>query len=290
MPPERAFDDYSPSVTAASKAVLLELMTLLRSYREALVLVGGWVPYFLLETHRLPGNTFTHVGSIDVDLAVDPAKVGQNEYATIVELLKKKGYAPAPDRAGNPIPFSFERMVVSDFDQKSYTIRVDFLTHAPDLRAGKHRHLPVQPDLLARKTKGAEAAFLHFTTFSLSGTLPGGRGQITVPLRMADVVGCLAMKGIVLGERFREKDAYDIYALVAHYKNGPRDVVEAVKPYLREPLVKEALANIRFAFATREANGPAWVTAFLPPASSPEYERITTDVFMVVQEFIKELS
>lgn len=290
MPPERAFGDYSAGVTAASKAVLLELMTLLRSYRDALVLVGGWVPYYLLETHRLPGNPFTHAGSIDIDLAVDPAKVGQNEYATIVELLKEKGYAPAPDRTGDPIPFSFERTAVSDFDKKSYTIRVDFLTHVHDSRAGKHRHLPVQPDLLARKTKGADAAFLHFTTFSLSGTLPEGRGQVTVPLRMADVVGCLAMKGIVLGERFREKDAYDIYALVAHYKNGPREVAEAMRPYLSEPLVKEALANIHSGFATRQANGPAWVAAFLRPASPSEHERLITDAFMVVHEFIELLS
>jgi len=287
MPPERAFADYSPGITVASKTVLLEVMTALRAYREALVLVGGWVPYFLLETHRPPGDPFAHVGSIDVDLAVDPAKVGQSEYATMVELLREKGYTPAPDRAGEPIPFSFERTVLSDFDQKSYTVRVDFLTHVQDSRAGKHRHLPVQRDLLARKTKGAEASFRHFTTFSLSGTLPEGRGQIMVPLRIADVVGCLTMKGIVLGERFREKDAYDIYAIVAHYKNGPRDVAEAVRPYLTEPLVEEALANIQSAFATREANGPTWVAAFLPPASSPEHERIITDVFMVVQEFIK---
>lgn len=93
------------------------------------------------------------------------------------------------------------------------------------------------------------------------------------------------MKGIVLGERFREEDAYDIYALVAHYKKGPRDVAEAMKPYLSEPFVKEAVANIHSAFVTRQANGPAWVAAFLNPASAAERERLITDAFMVVHEF-----
>ncbi len=44
----RTFADYTFGIIEASKSVLIELMTALRTYREALVLVGGWVPYFLL--------------------------------------------------------------------------------------------------------------------------------------------------------------------------------------------------------------------------------------------------
>jgi len=284
MPQLRLSDEYSPGLTAASKSVLLEIMTALRTYQNALILVGGWVPYFLLEKHRLPDNPFVHVGSIDIDVAVDPTKISEQQYATIVELLKERGYRPAPDRQGDPIPYVFEREVVSSADKQPYKIRVDFLTHQEDSRTGQHRHLPVQDDLLARKTKGCEAAFRHKTAFDLTGTLPEG-GQITVPIQMADLVGCLTMKGIVLGERYREKDAYDIYALVANYQKGPRDVAGALRPHLNVPLVKEAVSRIHAAFATRETNGPAWVATFLQANSQAEKDRLITDAFMTVHEF-----
>jgi len=259
-------------------------MTILRSYRDALVLVGGWVPYFLLETHRRPNNPFVHVGSIDIDLAVDPSKISETQYATIVELIQERGYSPAPDRLGDRIPYCFERTIKSPANNKPYKIRIDFLTHLHDPRQGKHRHLPVQDDLLARKIKGCEAAFQHNTTFDLEGELPEG-GHIEIQMRMANIVGCLAMKGIVIGERYREKDAYDIYALMANYKNGPRDVAEEIRPCLSEFLVKDAVANIHTAFTTRDSHGPAWVAAFFPGASSEERERLITDAFMVVHEF-----
>ena len=289
MPPERTAQSYGPGVTTASKAVLLELMTTLRTYREALVLVGGWVPYLLLQQHQRSEDPFVHVGSIDIDLAVDPSKVDEPEYATIVELLKERGYQPAPDRRNETVPSSLVRTVASPATSKPYTIRVDFLTHAHDPQPIRARHRLIQDDLFARKVKGCDAALSHQTTIQLSGALPDG-GELTVPIRMADLAACLTMKGIVLGERYREKDAYDLYAVIAHYRNGPRDVAEALRPYLDEPLVGEAMTAIRTAFATRSANGPAWAASFIVhPRFASEYQRLVTDAFMVVGEFTRLL-
>jgi len=289
MLPERTAQAYGPGITAASKAVLLELMTALRAYREALVLVGGWAPSFLLAHHRRAGDPFVHVGSIDIDLAVDPSRVQEPEYATIVELLRERGYRPASDRRGGVIPHSFERTVTSPATHKPYAIRVDFLTRPDAAQAGRGRTVPVQDDLLARKITGCEAAFAHQTTVTLAGALPDG-GELAVPLRVADLVAMLTMKGIVLGERYREKDAYDLYALIGHYGEGPREAAAAVRPYLGEPLVGEGVARIREAFAHREAHGPAWVAAFLAnPVFRAEHERRVTDAFMTVREFLASL-
>ena len=289
MPPERTAQSYGPGVTTASKAVLLELMTVLRAYRDALVLVGGWAPYFLLEQARRAGDPFAHVGSIDIDLAVDPGQVGEAGYASMVELLTERGYRPAPDRRGAPIPTSLERVVSSPVTKKPYTIRVDFLTHrnAPGASPGQAQ---IQDGLFARKLKGCEAAFTHRTTLPLSGVLPDG-GELTVPIQLADAAAMLTMKGIVLGERYREKDAYDLYALIGHYGPGPRAVAEVIRPWMHEPLVREAMANVRQAFGRREANGPAWVASFLVhPAMTAERERLLTDAFMVVNEFMQRLT
>lgn len=69
---KRLRSGFLPDVSAASTSVLLELMAILGAYRDALVLVGGWAPYFLIETSKRPDDKFEHVGSIDIDLAVDP--------------------------------------------------------------------------------------------------------------------------------------------------------------------------------------------------------------------------
>ena len=85
----------------------MEVMTILRSYRNALVLIGGWAPYFLLEKHGLPEARFRHVGSIDIDLVIDPEIVDEERYATITRLLLERGYRPSPS-----ILYQFERAVV----------------------------------------------------------------------------------------------------------------------------------------------------------------------------------
>jgi len=283
MLPERTAQSYGPAITGASKTVLLELMTALRSYRDALVLVGGWAPYFLLEEPLKTSPHVHHVGSIDIDLAVDPAKVNEPAYATIVELLTERGYRPAEHRRGSAIPHSLDRMVSSPMTRKPYTIRVDFLTR-PD-EAPSRWHLPVQDDLFARKVKGCEAAFQHQLTYQLTGVLPNG-GELTVPIQMANLVAMLTMKGIVLGERYREKDAYDIYMLVKYAGGGPAEVAQMIRPHLADPLVQESMQQIQRAFHKREANGPAWVASFLVnPQFATEHQRLLTDAFMVVSEF-----
>ena len=88
----------------SSLSVYLELMTILGAYRDALVLVGGWVPHFLLEVFGDPDKDFRHVGSLDIDLAVDHRQVGSDEYATIVERLERHDYRQRRNSSGDTIP------------------------------------------------------------------------------------------------------------------------------------------------------------------------------------------
>ena len=60
------FRDYSADQVEAAKSVLIELVHLLGQYRDDIVVVGGWVPHLLLPQYPLQ-----HVGSIDVDLALN---------------------------------------------------------------------------------------------------------------------------------------------------------------------------------------------------------------------------
>jgi hypothetical protein len=55
--------DYIGVKVDASLSVLIELMQLLGEYRDNIVLIGGWVPEFLISKKDEP-----FIGSLDVDL------------------------------------------------------------------------------------------------------------------------------------------------------------------------------------------------------------------------------
>jgi len=80
------FRDYSSDQVQAARSVLLELVRLLGEYRDHVVVVGGWVPQLIL-----PAGSIQHVGSIDVDLALDHRALLDAGYATVQELLLRRG-------------------------------------------------------------------------------------------------------------------------------------------------------------------------------------------------------
>jgi len=285
---QRLSDEYSDSITAASKSAMLELFTALKAYSDALVLVGGWVPYFLLERDQGP-HEFKHIGSIDIDLAVDPKYIGAHEYASIVEIIKRRDYAPRKNRMGNIIPFSFEKNVPSPIDGKEHTISVDFLTSEPEKLIGrKHRHRKVQPDLPARTMRGCPLAFRYNVEHELSGALPKD-GETTVRFRMASLPAILGMKGLSIGSWYREKDAYDIVALVGFCKNGPNDVAREISRYLDDPLLAEGIEGIRTRFKDIKAEGPAWVGLFRAPYDEKQRKKFVAEAYVLVKEFLEAL-
>jgi len=105
----RYASDYSVDITKISFSYLLELAATLREYYDSLVLIGGWVPYFILQNFGRPKVEFSHIGSIDIDLAVDPKlfSEGLDKYRTIIEHIENLGYTQRRDKVGNIIPSSF---------------------------------------------------------------------------------------------------------------------------------------------------------------------------------------
>lgn len=89
--------DYESREVEAAKSVLLKLMQILGEYRENMVLIGGWVPFFHFGA--------THTGSTDIDIALDRAAITDDVYNTIRKHLEERGY-----RQGNQ-PFIFIREV-----------------------------------------------------------------------------------------------------------------------------------------------------------------------------------
>jgi len=271
-------------------------MTALGAYRDALVLIGGWAPYLIIRKFGEPGDFArgefdprefdtgpTHVGSIDIDFVVDPEAIDADQYATIVELLLARGYESLTGSL-----FQFQKMIASLRTRQPHVIRVDFLTPKP-LQRRSHRHREVQRDLHARTLAGAEVALTHWFWHEFDAQLPDG-AQTHVRVKVADVVASLALKGLAIGDRYAEKDAYDIFTLCAYYQGGPAAVADAVRAFRDEDPVRRGLDAIREKFRNREAEGPTWVAVFLSEGQADEGERFRTDAFMTVSEVLALLS
>lgn len=256
--------DYPRARTQLCLSVLVEVMTVLGAYRDRLVLIGGWVPYLLL-----PEGVPEHVGSIDVDLAVDFLHVTDNEYATIRDLLEAAGYRQAADQ-----PFRFFRQLA---DAAGTEIEIDLLAGEYGGTGRGHRTQPVQ-DLRARKARGCDLAFEDVVTIPVRGRLPDG-GDTEVRVRVAGVVAFLVMKANALSERNKRKDAYDIAYVVEHYPGGTEALAAAFVPLMANGLVAEALGKLRAEFRSVGWRGPVAVAAFNETADQEEKDRIARDAF-----------
>ncbi len=278
----RTVDDYPRDIVTLSKSAMLELWRNLHRYNKGMVLIGGWAPYFLLEKYGGKSYEHDHVGSIDIDIALNESIISEEEYANIEQLVENIGYRHKIDSNGDPIPFVF----LKDFPTSNtpITIEVDFIGSYYGNEGHRHQRIS---GLLARKCHGVDIVFNNYIEVTIEGQFPRG-GKTIETIRIANLVASLTMKGIVLGERYKEKDAYDIYYLITHYKNGPTDVANEINTQSENDLINEAIATIKKDFESRESSGPSWVASFLNEEGDDK-ERRLTDVFMNVNEFLKNL-
>ncbi|MHB1032968.1 MAG: hypothetical protein ACYC0X_34940 [Pirellulaceae bacterium] len=180
--------DYTAEAVEAARSVLLELNHLLGEYRDDIVVIGGWVPELLISRGEI-----RHVGSMDVDLALNHRTLQGAGYRTIQKLLLSRGY-----RQGKQ-PFVFYRLVrVAD---REISVEVDLLAGEYEGTGGTHRTQKVQ-DVRARKARGADLAFEMAQEVVVSGTLPGG-GKDSATVRVAAIVPFMVMKGMALHDRLK---------------------------------------------------------------------------------------
>jgi hypothetical protein len=264
--------------------VMRELFLYLKPYRNQIVLIGGWVPYFLLEKYKHPGEYEQHVGSLDIDVALDAFSIPESAYKTILEILSGRGFRQRKDAMGRDIPASFLKSVALE-NGKEIEVRIDFLAPEYGGTPKKRRHQIVQ-DMLARKGRGTDIVFDHADIIHLSGPISNG-ANIELDVKVADVAACLVMKGIAMGERTSEKDPYDLYMLARYYKDGPKSVLSELRKLRKHGLMKQALRNIQDHFKDVKSLGPVSIAKFMGISDKDEHDRITRDAFELFQFIIQ---
>ncbi|MDH4267951.1 MAG: hypothetical protein OEW45_20175, partial [Deltaproteobacteria bacterium] len=167
--------------------VMRELFLYLKPYRDQIVLIGGWVPYFLLEKYRHPGEYDQHVGSLDIDVALDAFSIPETAYKSILEILREREFYHKKDTLDRDIPASFLKKVVIE-NGKEIQVRIDFLAPEYGGTPKKRRHQMIQ-EILARKGRGTDIVFNHADTIHLSGPISSG-ANIELDIKVADVTAC----------------------------------------------------------------------------------------------------
>ena len=275
---------YFSAKTNSCFSIIVELMTYLKKYSHNIVLVGGWVPYFLYGD--IKAEEQKHVGSLDVDLALNFLLIPEQDYQTIADILEERGYKNRKDRKGNIIHASYERTFI-DGNNNEQTVQVDFLASEYGGSSRNKRHQRIH-DMLARKGRGIDLVFESCVEKELEAKMPNG-ARNKIKLKVANLYSIIATKGFAFYERGSEKDAYDIYWLFKNHPKGESGVIKELSRMKNNKLFIQALNLIKESFKNLDSLGPVAVANFFEPSEAEEREIIQRDSYETINRIMKYL-
>ncbi len=243
--------DYDDRTTAAVRSVLLEIGQILGSFHGKFAVIGGAVPWLLLEEAEMP-----HVGTVDVDLSLDSEALGDGEYARLVESLQRHDY----HQRGSLRRFQLVRTVSACDGGPDIDVVVDFLI--PREAEIAPNATPFVSNFAVQRADGADLALRFNEVIHIEGKMPDGAGN-RVRIVVASIPALLAMKGYAVRNRLKHKDAYDIYYCVRNFPGGLEALVAATSPLLEVATAKNGYLGISENFRYVDDFGPTSVRRFV---------------------------
>ena len=243
--------EYDDRTTTAVKSVLIEIGQILGSFKGRFAVVGGAVPWLLLGNEDMP-----HVGTLDIDLGLNAAALGDGEYARLVEALQGHGYA---QRNGLK-RFQLVRRLQTEDEASPIDIVIDFLMPRD---AGIVKNTPpLLTEFAVQRADGADLALRIYQMVAITGPMPNG-GTNRVEIAVCSIPALLAMKGHALQGRYKQKDAYDIYYCIRNYSGGAEILAEHCRPLLDHASAVAGYAYIAEKFDAVDGFGPTCVRRFV---------------------------
>ena len=243
--------DYDDRTTAAVKSVLVEIGQILGSYRGKFAVIGGAVPWLLLNEADMP-----HVGTLDVDLSLKAEALGDGEYAQLVQSLLTQGY----DQREHLRRFQLVRTVPAQDGGPDIDVVIDFLMPRDAVTEGSAP--PLVTNFAVQRADGADLALRFYQFVAIDGDMPDG-GANRVQIAVASIPALLAMKGYAITNRLKRKDAYDIYYCIRNFPGGVDALAEASRPLLKLDNAKTGFLHISEKFRHVNDFGPTSVRQFV---------------------------
>ena len=269
----RQKEDYSDRQIEAARRVLIDVGQVLASFTDCLVVVGGWVPDLLI-----PEAEESHVGSIDVDVALDAAKLNEGRYAEMLKLLiDTKRY-----RQGEK-----EFQLVTDVDlkdgDKPVQVEVEFL--APkDVKLKKNKP-KLLPGFRVLQTEACGVAFNSPIEQKLTGENIRG-AKNTVRWRIASLADFLVMKAHALAGRDKPKDGYDFCYCLEYFPGGREKLAAEWRERRKEKDVAKAIEILHEKFGSVEAFGPQQLVEFHNSSNPEEQAMQARRAYELIRELL----
>jgi len=244
-------NEYDDRTTAAVKAVLLEIGQILGSFKGKFAIVGGAVPWLLLDNFEMP-----HVGTIDVDLGLDAEALGDGEYVRLVDALITHGYGQNKKLK----KFQLVRRIEATDEGDPIDIVVDFLV--PRDAVIDRNKPPIIEDFAVQRADGTDLAMRFNQMVAVRGAMPNG-GTNQVEIAVCSIPALLAMKGYAVHNRLKQKDAYDIYYCVRNYPEGIDALAKDCLALLNLPSGRTGYGFINEKFDAVDGFGPTCVRNFV---------------------------
>ena len=145
-------DGYGIEQVASVHRTCLYMATKLGDLLDEIVVVGGLVPYLLIDQENLPSGLDPHVGTMDLDMGLAAAILNRERYRELGRRLRDAGFEPAVNDQGN-------KRLQTWTAGTPHPVTVDFLIPPVEERdkGGELRHF--ESDLAAIITPGLELAF-----------------------------------------------------------------------------------------------------------------------------------
>ena len=244
-------NEYDDRTTAAVKAVLLEIGQILGSFKGKFAVVGGAVPWLLLDNFEMP-----HVGTIDVDLGLDAEALADGEYVRLVDALMTHGYGQNKKLK----KFQLVRRIEATDEGDPIDIVVDFLM--PRDAVIDRNKPPIIEDFAVQRADGTDLAMRFNQMVAVRGAMPNG-GTNQVEIAVCSIPALLAMKGYAVHNRLKQKDAYDIYYCIRNYPEGIDALAKDCLPLLNLPSGATGYGFINEKFDVIDGFGPTCVKNFV---------------------------
>jgi hypothetical protein len=275
--PEPRFEgEYTPRQVEAARRVLVDVGQVLASFGDAIVVVGGWVPDLLL-----PAHASAHIGSIDVDLALDAAKLAGGRYAELLTLLLDTGRYEKGDK-------DFQLVCHVDLADGDAPVRVEVEFLASDDVVLRKNHPKLVASFRVLRFPAFAAAFTSPVSIDFSGPMISG-AENTVHLHVASLSDFLVMKAHAIGGRNKPKDVYDLCYCLDEFPNAIEVVAADWKARKDDSLVAGAVAILREKFQSAEHYGPQQLTSFHSGGSPDEGEMYARRAYELVQKLVSLL-
>lgn len=251
----------------AARRVLLDTLTLLAPYGDAVIVVGAQAVY--LRTGAGDVGTTIAPYTTDGDVALNPALL--NDEPDLEALMSDAGFTVEQ-------PGMWETVV--RLGGEDVVIPVDLIVPEGASSGVGRRGARIPPHGMraARRAVGLEAALVDHGLITVTALDPSDTRQVTV--EVAGVAALLVAKAHKIHDRVEagredrlsDKDAADVYRIMQTVR--PTDVAETMSVLVADPMsgatTQQALSYMRVLFGRRAGEGVVMAQRALQLAVDPE--------------------